>query len=50
MEISVGSIKHEAEIGRYQQHAFLLTQLSLIMQFYPFFKKLKGFVSIYALS
>lgn len=41
----MGSFKHEAEIGRDQQRAFVLNQLSLIMKFQPLFKKLKGFVS-----
>lgn len=44
MKISVGSFKHEAGI------AFVLNHLSLIMKFYPFFKKQKGFVSTCALS
>lgn len=33
MKISMGSFKHEAEIGRDQQRAFVLNQLSLIMKF-----------------
>lgn len=43
MKISVGSFKHEAEI------AFVLNHLSLIMKFYPFFKK-KRVLSLLVLS